>query len=519
MRNYLLVLGDQLDRDSAAFDGFDATQDAVWMAEVEEEATYLKQHKLRIAYFFACMRQFRDELREQGREVHYHQLSADRSADRGRSFREVLRQDVERHRPERLIVVRPGDHRVLTDLREEADALGLPLEVREDRHFFCSPEEFDAWADGRPGGLLLETFYRRMRAKHDVLMDGDEPEGGTWNLDRENRESFPKSGPDSPSRPHRFAPDGTTEGAIALVAERFGDHPGSLERFTLPTTRTQALTMLRDFVARQLPLFGKYEDAMWSDETFLYHSRLSAPLNLKLLSPRDCVERAVAAYEAGGAPLNSVEGFVRQILGWREFVRGVYWRFMPEYAERNALDARGSLPDFYWTGETDMACVAGAMRSVVDHGYTHHIQRLMVLGNLALNLGTHPYKFHEWHVEMYLDSVDWASLPNTLGMSQYGDGGVVGTKPYCASGNYISKMSNYCSGCRFDPKASTGGDACPQTVFYWDFLARNENRFDGNHRMKFQTANLRRKRDKGELPAVQAKADELREAWGVEAPD
>ena len=515
MRNYVLVLGDQLDHDSAAFDGFDAARDAVWMAEVEEEATYLKQHKLRIAVFFSLMRHFRDEVKQAGREIHYHAQTADRSEDRGRSFREVLRKDVRKHRPEKLVVVHPGDHRVLTDLRAEAEDLGVPLEVREDRHFLCSTDDFEAWADSRRGGLLMESFYRHMRAKTGLLMDGGEPAGGQWNLDHDNRETFDRTGPGDPPGPLAFEPDETTRKVIAMVAERYAGHPGSLDRLVLPATRAQAKAMLDHFIVEQLPQFGTYEDAMWTDHHFLYHSRLTVPLNLKLLNPRECVEAAADAYEAGDVPLNSAEGFVRQILGWREFVRGIYWRFMPEYADRNGLDTHAELPDFYWTGDTDMRCVQSAMAGVVQHGYTHHIQRLMVLGNLSLNLGVHPLKFHEWHVEMYLDSVDWASLPNTLGMSQHGDGGVVGTKPYCASGNYIHKMSNFCGDCRYNYKKSVGGDACPQTVFYWDFLARHEDRFARNSRMKFQIANVRRKRDKGELDAVRAKAGEIRAAWGV----
>ena len=518
MRNYVLVLGDQLDRDSAALDGFDKNRDAVWMAEVEEEATYLKQHKLRIAYFFSCMRHFRDELREKGLEVHYHEQTADRSEDRGRSFREVLRKDVDKHKPEKLIVVEPGDHRVLENLRAEADDLGVPLEVRADTHFLCSTDDFRAWVESRTGGLLMESFYRHMRKKTGILMDGDEPEGGKWNLDHDNREAFPKTGPDDLPAPHKFTPDEITKAVCAMVEERYADHPGTTEHFDLPVNRSQGLAMLRDFAARQLPRFGTYEDAMWAGEDILYHSRTSAPVNLKLVGPRDCLKYALKAYEAGDAPLNSVEGFVRQIIGWREFVRGVYHHFMPGYADRNGLDAHAELPEFYWTGETDMACVREAMRGVVEIGYTHHIQRLMVLGNLALNLGVHPYKFHEWHVEMYLDSVDWASLPNTLGMSQHGDHGVVGTKPYCASGNYIHKMSNFCGDCRYNYKKSTGENACPQTVFYWDFLARHEDRFAKNARMKFQVANVRRKREKGDLAAVRAKADEIREAWGVPLP-
>ena len=515
MRNLILVLGDQLDRNSAAFDGFDAERDAVWMAEVDGEATYLKQHRLRIAVFFSAMRHHRDALRERDVTVHYHELTADPAADRGGSFREVLRADVGELKPERLVMVEPGDHRVLTDLTAEAEDLGVPLEVRPDGHFLCTTAEFGEWVDSRSGGLLMESFYREMRRRHDVLMDGGEPVGGTWNLDHDNRESFGKSGPVSHPEPHRFTPDDTTGAVLELVAERFADHPGSLDHFTLPVTRPQALTMLRDFVDRQLPKFGPYEDAMWTDEEFLYHSRLSVALNLKLLDPRECVEKAVEAYQSGRAPLNSVEGFVRQILGWREFVRGIYWHFMPGYADRNSLDADAKLPDFYWTGETDMECVRQAMSSVLRHGYTHHIQRLMVLGNLSLNLGVHPYRFHEWHVEMYLDSIDWASLPNTLGMSQHGDGGLVGTKPYCASGNYISKMSNFCDHCRYHPKHSTGEDACPQTVFYWDFLARHEDEFFDHPRMKMQVLNVRRKRDRGELDAIREKAGDVRAAWGV----
>eukprot|EP00913_Durusdinium_trenchii_P013416 g12597.t1 len=417
------------------------------------------------------MRHFRDELRDRHRDVHYHELSRRKSDDRGTSFGEVLRKDVKKHSPDRLIIVEPGDFRVRRQLQDVADKLGIKLEVRTDRHFYCSADEFEAYAEGRKS-LVLEYFYREMRRRHDVLIDDDgEPVGGRWNFDDANRESFGKDGPGSLPKRVSHRVDEVTRGVIELVEKRFSDHPGNLDAFDLPVTRRQARYALKRFVADILPEFGRWEDAMWSGEPFLYHSRLSAPLNLKLLSPRACVDAAVDAFHADAAPLNSVEGFVRQILGWREFVRGIYWSKMPEYAERNYFKHDAELPQFFWDGETDMRCVADAMRNVSHHGYSHHIQRLMVLGNLALLLGVHPYKFHEWHLAMYVDAVDWVSLPNALGMSQFGDGGVIGSKPYCSGGNYINNMSNYCGNCRFDYRERTGDNACPFTTLYWDFLA------------------------------------------------
>jgi deoxyribodipyrimidine photolyase-related protein len=296
---------------------------------------------------------------------------------------------------------------------------------------------------------------------------------------------------------------------MGMVESRFADHPGSLEHFSLPVTHDEAVRAVRDFVEHRLAEFGTYEDAMWTDEPFLYHSRLSAALNVKLVSPRYCIDKAQEAYEAGAAPLNSVEGFVRQILGWREFVRGVYWHHMPAYGEMNALECsdRG-VPGLFWDGETDMRCVAQCMRSVLDHAYAHHIPRLMVLGQLALLSGVHPFEFHQWHMAMYADAIDWVSLPNTLGMSQYGDGGIVGTKPYCATGKYINRMSNYCSDCPYDPDQATGDGACPFTTLYWDFLARHRKRFERNRRMGFQMKNLERKKP-AELEAIRKEASEL----------
>jgi len=511
-RNLLLVLGDQLNDDSAAFDGFNPEHDALWMAETAEEATHVWCHKQRLVLFFSAMRHFRDGQRAKGRHVHYHELSRRPSDDRGKNFAEILTRDVHRLRPDKLILVRPGDHRVLTQLRNAADSLNPDLDLRPDRHFYVTPEEFQDLAGGGQT-LRMESFYRRLRKREGVLVDDDgQPEGGDWNYDRDNRESFGKTGPGDIKPPRRFHPDDLTREVVDMVEARFNDHPGSLDTFDLPVTRKQALAALREFIELRLPTFGAYEDAMWSGEPFLYHSRLSAVLNMKLLHPRECVDKAVDAYHDGLAPLNSVEGFVRQILGWREFIRGVYWTRMPDYADLNALECDDrDVPDFFWNGETDMACVADIMRGLRTNGWTHHIPRLMVLGQFALLSGVHPRRFHEWHMAMYTDAVDWVSLPNALGMSQYGDGGIVGTKPYCASGNYIHRMSNYCGQCPYHPKHAAGDDACPFTTLYWDFLDRHRDRFADNPRMKVQFLNLKRKADE-EMREIRARARHLRKA-------
>lgn len=511
-RALVLVFGDQLNADAAVFDDFDRARDAVWMAEVEEEANPEWSHKLRIVFFLAAMRHFRDGLRRDGVTVHYTELSAESPPGTATTFAERLTADIGRLRPERIRAVTPGDHRVMVAVGQAARAAGRPVEWLADRHFFCSTDDFDRWADGRKA-LVMETFYRHMRRREGILIDGDgKPVGGEWNYDKENRENFGRAGPrDLPSDPEA-TPDSTVRDVMRLVRKRYPDNPGSLDHWSLPVTREGALGHLDAFVAERLPLFGRYEDAMWTGEHRLWHSRLSALLNVKLLNPRECVARAVAAHGRGDAPLASVEGFVRQILGWREFIRGVYWREMPDYIRLNALDAGREVPSFLWDGETDMACVRDAMRGVLDHAYAHHIPRLMVLGQICLLGGVHPRRFHDWHMAMYLDAVDWVSLPNTLGMSQYGDGGIVGTKPYCASGKYIDRMSPHCKTCRFDPARATGPDACPFTTLYWDFLARHRERFQANRRMVLQIRNLERLAP-DEIKAIREAAEALARAF------
>jgi deoxyribodipyrimidine photolyase-related protein len=508
VRHLIVVLGDQLDHRSAAFDGFDRDQDAVLMTEVDEESIRVPQHKARLVLFFSAMRHFRDGLRQRGLTVHYSGLED--AGNRGSFAAEIARQ-AEELGPERLLIAKPGDHRVEQSIRTIARELRLPLEIRDDRHFLSSPTEFERFAAGRKS-LVMETFYRGMRRRHGILMDGDEPAGGRWNFDADNRESFGKAGPGEVRPPRSFVPDRITRDVMEMVGRRFSDGPGSLARFHNPVTRRQAKAALADFVEHRLARFGQFQDAMASGQPFLYHSRLSCVLNLHLLDPREAIDAACAAYREGAAPLNSVEGFVRQILGWREYVRGIYWLKMPGYAELNVLDAALPMPTFMWTGDTEMNCVREAVGQLIEHAYAHHIQRLMVLGLFAMLLGVRPYAVHQWHMSMYADAIDWVSLPNVLGMSQYGDGGIVGSKPYAASGNYISRMSDYCRGCRYDPRKATGERACPFTTLYWDFLERNRDKIGNNRRMVFQLTNLARK-DPGERRAIRKRAETLRASF------
>jgi deoxyribodipyrimidine photolyase-related protein len=345
------------------------------------------------------------------------------------------------------------------------------------------------------------------------LIEADNtPAGGTWNFDRDNRQSF-RQAPEVP-KVYTSRPDAITREVIRLVESRFPEHDGSTDSFRWPVTRAEALRALDDFIARRLPFFGTYQDAMWTDAPFLYHSMLSAALNLKLLNPDECVSKAVSAYEDGRAALNAVEGFIRQLIGWREFIRGIYWHEGPRYQDRNSLDQHGTLPDFYWTGRTDMVCLSQAIGQVLAYGYGHHIQRLMVTGNFALIAGVAPRQVGDWYLAMYVDAVSWVTVPNTIGMAMHADGGVVGTKPYAASGKYIQRMSNYCRTCPFDPASRTGAQACPFTTFYWDFLMRNRKRFQKNRRMGMVLRNVDRlaKRERADIVA---QADSRRAEYGI----
>ena len=506
-RNLVLVLGDQLNFDSAALDGFDPSRDAVWMAELVEEANHVWSHKARIAVFLSAMRHFRDALLKKKFPVQYRAL--DDPENRG-SLSAELRHCLSHTRPESLIMVNPGEYRVGEAIRREARRLGTGIEVRPDHHFLCSRQAFSDHAAGKKQ-LRMEFFYREMRKRTGVLMKAGKPAGGRWNFDAENRESFGKSGPGKVPKPAVFSPDPVTREVLRLVSNRFPKHPGSLENFDWPVNPAQAGRALEDFVKRRLGMFGPFQDAMWTNMPFGYHSRLSSALNLKLLSPGKVLRQAEKAYETGKAPVGSVEGFVRQVLGWREYVRGIYWLHMPGLEQMNELEASLPLPAFYWSGETDMHCLHHAIKQTLDYGYAHHIQRLMVTGLFALMLGVVPRKVHDWYLAIYVDAVEWVELPNTLCMSQFADGGILASKPYVATGKYIQRMSNYCEGCRYEPGEATGEHACPFTTLYWDFLLRHETRLGKIPRMGLQLRNLGRL-DMDRRKAIRKRADDLRNA-------
>mgnify|MGYP002881730918 CR=1 FL=1 len=505
MRRLVLVLGDQLDAQASAFDGFDPAQDAVWMAEVAEESTHITSGQPRIALFLSAMRHFAETLKELGRPLHYTRL--DDPDNRG-SLAAQLAHDLARLQPRELVLTAPGDWRVLRALQTVAREAGLPLEVRDDRHFYTTVRDFAAHAKGRKS-LRMEYFYREQRKRHGVLMEGDQPAGGQWNFDADNRQAFGPQGPGVVPPRSQFAPDAITREVLALVQQRFAAHPGQLDSFAWPVTRAQALQALDDFITQRLPDFGRWQDAIWPGEPWLYHAHLAAALNLKLLNAREVVAAAEAAWRAGRVSIQSAEGFIRQILGWREYVRGIYWTQMPAYLEGNALDATEDLPGWYWDGRTDLACLADAIVQTLQHGYAHHIQRLMVTGLFALMYGVEPKQVHAWYLGVYVDAVEWVELPNTLGMSQYADGGLMASKPYIASGKYIERMSPLCKGCRYDPALRTGDTACPITTLYWDFLLRHEAMLARNPRIALQVKNLARL-DDAERSAIRARAAAIR---------
>lgn len=510
VRQLLIVLGDQLDPKSALFKDVDLAQDSLWMAEVAEESTHVWSHKARIVLFLSAMRHFAEARREEGWRITYQTLD---DLEAAATLADALRRSIRCLQPEKVVFMRPGDWRVRREWLAMLEAEGIRYEEREDDHFYCSVDRFKRHAKGRKQ-WRMEFFYREMRREHGVLMDGKQPEGGAWNYDASNRESFGRTGPTPLPAYPRFSPDAITRSVIALVEKRFHDHPGDLDTFNWPVTQEEAEVALDDFIQHRLADFGRYQDAMWTGQPFLNHSLISAALNLKLLNPRQAVVAAEKAWHDRQAPLEAVEGFIRQILGWREYIRGIYWLDMPAMLERNALNAVAPLPPFYWTADTPMACLREVVGQTLRYGYAHHIQRLMVTGLYALLFGVEPKAIHAWYLAVYVDAVEWVEAPNVLGMSQYADGGMLASKPYVATGKYIQRMSNYCDGCPYNPAESTGERACPFTTLYWDFLLRHTEALKGNPRMTMQLRNLDRLSDE-QRKAIQSQAKTLRRTSGV----
>lgn len=492
--NAVLVLGDQLSLDNPALrppEGGRCADVTVFMIESQAESKLVWVHKARIALFVSAMRHFAEQLRQKGYCVVYSTLSQTGPL----ALVDRLAQLCEVHQVQALQLAEPGEWRLEQSLVELSKQRQLPVVFLEDSHFMCSRAEFAKWASGYKQ-MRMEYFYREMRKRYGVLMQEAgstaEPLGGQWNFDSENRSAFPKAGPGQIAPPAQFPPDEITMQVIAEVESLFPDHPGELAHFRWPVTREQALVALSQFIQTRLANFGDYQDAMWTDTPFAWHSLVSSSINLHLLDPREVIAAAEAAYKAGRAPLPAVEGFVRQVLGWREFIRGVYWLDMPRMREDNFLNAQQNLPKWFWTGKTHMACMQDSIGQTLKYGYAHHIQRLMVLGNFALMAGVVPQQVEDWFLAVYVDAVEWVELPNVAGMALFANGGRFTSKPYIASGAYIKRMSNYCGNCKYKSDEKTGPRACPMTTLYWGFLDKHESMLKSNPRTSLMAKNIGR---------------------------
>lgn len=473
-----LILGDQLSHDMSSLAGINPKEDVILMCEVWDEATYVKHHKKKIAFLFSAMRHFAAELTARGYNVHYVKLEDPQNTH---SFKAELARACARHQISRVTVTYPGEYRVWQDMTTWAQDLNINVDIREDTRFLCHMDDFAAWAKDRKS-LRMEFFYREMRRKYNILLTSQgDPEGGEWNYDSENRK-FPALKEPIPA-PDSFAPDEVTQGVLDLVRQKFPDHFGDLEPFYFAVTRDQALQVLDHFIARRLKNFGDFQDAMLTGEPWMYHSHISFYLNCGLLSPLEVIQKAEQAYRQSAVPLNAAEGFIRQVLGWREYIRGIYWLYMPEYKAENYLGATRKLPSFFWTGDTKMNCLKQCIAETKQNAYAHHIQRLMVLGNFLLLAGVHPDDVNEWYLIVYADAYEWVELPNVSGMILFADGGKLASKPYAAGGAYINKMSDYCRGCQYDVDEKTGAKACPFNYLYWDFFIRHREKLSNNPRV------------------------------------
>jgi len=472
-----LVLGDQLSDSLSSLADCDKAQDLVLLCEVAEEASYVQHHVKKIAFLFSAMRHFALRLKAQGYRVCYVRL--DDPENSGSLLGGVTRVAA-KYQAKQLVVTEPGEYRLADSMSRWSECLSMQVEIRQDDRFLCSIDEFRHWASGRKQ-LRMEYFYRQMRQRYNILMTGQGPEGGQWNFDADNRKRAPQQL--AVPAPFNNPVDEITGEVLALVADRFSHHFGKLEPFYFAVTREQALEALALFIEQRLASFGDYQDAMLQGEPWMYHAHLSFYLNCGLLLPKECIDAAELAYQQGAAPLNAVEGFIRQILGWREYVRGIYWLQMPGYAEQNALDAQRDLPSFYWSAKTDMNCLHQCVKETEQNAYAHHIQRLMVLGNFALLAGIAPKQLNRWYLEVYADAYEWVELPNVTGMVLFADGGLLASKPYAAGGSYINKMSNYCASCRYKVREKNGADACPFNYLYWDFISRNRTVLANNPRL------------------------------------
>jgi deoxyribodipyrimidine photolyase-related protein len=501
----ILVLADQLSAQQPALQGAVPGRDIILMAEVAEEASYVRHNRHKIALLFSAMRHFKLELEAEGYHVEYLSFESGIPSLEAAVASVLARIDVSE-----IVICEPGEYRLLEQMKcFWPSSLGKPVTLLEDDRFLATHSDFADWAKGKKQ-LRMEFFYRKMRERYQILMDAGEPAGGKWNYDADNRVGW-RNQVEIPSRPD-ISPDVITAEVIDLVNANFPDNPGDLSQFRLAVTRADAERQFAWFVESALGDFGTYQDALVEESPWVFHGLISMYLNAGLLEPLSVCERVEKAWREGKCSLSAAEGFIRQVLGWREYIRGIYWLLMPEYKTRNTLGAVRPLPNYFWDAKTDMRCLSRAIEQSLDDGYAHHIQRLMVIGNFALLAGLDVMEVCDWYLAVYVDAYEWVELPNTLGMALYGDNAVIASKPYAASGKYIQKQGNHCQQCRYKPTKVTGPDACPFNSLYWRFIDKHIDKFGSNPRMGLVVANWR-KRDPDERKVIVDWADKMIENW------
>lgn len=470
-------MGDQLTDSISSLNNCDKSEDIILISEVIEEATFIPHHKKKLVFIFSAMRHFALDLKNDGFNVIYNKLN---DPDNSGSLTGEISRLIKNQSFEKIVITSPSEFRVLKEIESLGKKINISIEILNDDRYFVEIEDFKQWAFNRKQ-LKMENFYRDQRRKHSILMNGIDPVGGQWNFDSDNRKPF-NSDLKIPT-PFTNFPDQITQEVIEMVTTCFPEHFGEIEPFIFAVNRHQALQAFKLFLEERLLYFGDFQDSMVQGEPWMFHSHISFYLNCGLLLPKECVYEVEKLFFDGKAPLNSVEGFIRQILGWREFLRGIYWLKMPEYLENNFFEASRNLPQMYWTGDTKMNCLSQCVTETKKNAYAHHIQRLMVLGNFALISGINPKQVNHWFYVVYADAYEWVELPNVSGMILFADGGLVSSKPYASTGSYINKMSNYCENCDFKVSIKNGPEACPFNYLYWDFLDRNRLKLSSNFRM------------------------------------
>ena len=477
-RTLRLILGDQLNSNHSWFKKVD-DEITYGMMEVRTETDYVVHHIQKVVGFFSAMRTFSDELQSKKHKVIYLKINDESNLQ---SFEKNLDAILNQGNFTDFEYKLPDEYRLDLLLKNYCSQLLIPNKAVDTEHFFSERNELGTFFQGKKI-FLMESFYRDMRKKHNVLMEGDKPLTGQWNYDGDNRKKLPKD--HKPTQPLVF--NNNVSAIVEEISTTNIKTIGTIDakNFVWPINRKQSIELLDFFVKECLPLFGSYQDAMTPNEWSLYHSRISFSMNVKMLSPKEVIERAIQEWEERKNEIdyNQLEGFVRQIIGWREYMRGIYWLKMPEFASLNFFNNTEKLPDWYWTGKTKMNCLKDAISQSLNYSYAHHIQRLMITGNFALLAGVHPDEVDAWYLGIYIDAIEWVEITNTRGMSQFADGGIVGTKPYVSSASYIDKMSHYCTSCFYKKELKTGDKACPFNSLHWNFYDKNEEKLAKNPRI------------------------------------